>query len=230
MSFTAVILTAAPAGMAAEAGGAFVKIDGREALLRSVELFLNRENVAQVILVVSADAAEDVKTRFGAHLGFTGIKLVTGGSRWMDQIAAAGPAVAAESTHVIVHDAARPIVPFGDIDALLEEAEKRPAVALSSPLRATLVEIDDGNSPVAFHLPSQYQQLLTPQAFSRKAFDEVAKTKVETHPSQVTLVKGSPLNVRVGGIGDASLAKAMLNLLPKPKIKATGSPFDEAQW
>ena len=48
--FTAVILTAAPAGMAAEAGGAFVKIDGREALLRSVELFLNRENVSQVIL------------------------------------------------------------------------------------------------------------------------------------------------------------------------------------
>ena len=34
----------------------------------------------------------------------------------------------------------------------------------------------------------------------------------------VTLVKGSPLNVRVGGGGDASMIKAMLNMMPKPKI------------
>ena len=47
-TFSVVIVTAAPAGQAAEAGGAFVKIDGREALLNSVELFLNRDNVKQI--------------------------------------------------------------------------------------------------------------------------------------------------------------------------------------
>src|SRR5271155_1118759 len=50
--FSIAILTAAPAGQAAEAGGAFVKIDGREALLRSVELFLNRDAVVQIQLMV----------------------------------------------------------------------------------------------------------------------------------------------------------------------------------
>lgn len=229
-AFAAVVLTAPPPGMAAEAGGAFVKIDGREALLRSVELFLNREQVKHVLLVVDGDAVEQVKQKYGAHLGFTGVKVVTGGPRWIDQLAAAAPALSSDATHVILHDAARPIVPFSDIDRLLEEAERHPAVALASPLRATLVEIDEGDNPVAFHLPSQYHQLLTPQSFQRQVFNEMSRTKIETHPSRVTLIKGSLLNIRIGGVGDGSLARAMLNLLPKPKIKPTGSPFDEAQW
>ena len=58
-------LTAAPPGQAAEAGGAFVKIDGREALLRSVELFLNRDNVKQIQLVVLPDMLEEAKRKFG---------------------------------------------------------------------------------------------------------------------------------------------------------------------
>ena len=39
-TFSVLVLTAAPAGLAAESGGAFLKIDGRESILRSVELFL----------------------------------------------------------------------------------------------------------------------------------------------------------------------------------------------
>ncbi len=42
-------------------------------------------------------------------------------------------------------------------------------------------------------------------------------------------MNGSPLNVRLGGPGDAALAKALLALLPKPKVRAA-SPFEEAQW
>src|SRR6266576_3752061 len=106
--FSIVVVTAAPPGQAAEAGGAYVKIDGREALLRSVELFLNRENVKQVQLVVEPDALEEAKRKYGPHLGFSGVKLLAGGVKWMEQMAAAADRIAAECTHVIVHDAARP--------------------------------------------------------------------------------------------------------------------------
>jgi len=44
------------------------------------------------------------------------------------------------------------------------------------------------------------------------------------------LLKGSGLNIRAGGAGDASLVKAMLNLLPKAKVKGPTNPFEEAQW
>ena len=43
-------------------------------------------------------------------------------------------------------------------------------------------------------------------------------------------MKGSPLNIRVGGGGDAGMAKVMMNMLPKPKVKTPLTPFEEAQW
>jgi 2-C-methyl-D-erythritol 4-phosphate cytidylyltransferase/2-C-methyl-D-erythritol 2,4-cyclodiphosphate synthase len=229
-TFSVLILTAPPPGQAAEGGGAYAKIDGREALLRTVELFLNRDNIKQIQLAISPEALEEVKRKYGGHLGFSGVKLVSGGSKWMDQIAAAATTLSAEVTHVIIHDAARPAVPFSDIDSVMTEAEKNPVAILATPLRTTFVELDDGGNPVALHLPKSYMQLMTPMAFSKEKFLEMARSKTEIHPSQMTLVKGSALNVRISAPGDAGLVKAMINMLPKPKIKALNSPFEEAQW
>jgi 2-C-methyl-D-erythritol 4-phosphate cytidylyltransferase len=229
-TFSVLLLTAPPPGLGSEAGGAFVKIDGREALLRSVELFLNRDNIKQLQLVIPPDAMEEVKRKYGGHLGFSGVKLLSGGPKWVDQIAAGAASLSAETTHVIVHDAARPAVPYSDIDALMSEAETKPAVALTTPLRTTIIETDEGGNAVAAHSPQRYVQLLTPQAFNRAKFDEIAKSKSELHPSQWALVKGSPLNIRAGGPGEAGLVKTMINMLPKARIKAPSSPFEEAQW
>jgi len=227
--FSVVVATANPPGHGGDAGAAFVKVDGREALLRTVELFLNRDPIKQIQLVVTPDAMADAKHKYGAHLGFSGVKLVSGGPKWSDQISAAAKNIAAEATHVILHDAARPIVPYFDLDALLEAAEKNDAVALTAPLRNTLLELDEGGSPLAYHLPSAFVQLLMPQAFSRAKFLEMGSGK-EIHASAITPLKASPLNIRIGGASDASMAKAMLNMLPKPKVKAPNNPFEEAQW
>ncbi len=58
----------------------------------------------------------------------------------------------------------------------------------------------------------------------------MAEGKQEPHASELTLLKGSPLNVRCAGNGDASYMKSLLNHLPKPKVKSPLSPFEEAQW
>jgi 2-C-methyl-D-erythritol 4-phosphate cytidylyltransferase len=229
-AFSVLLLTAAPPGLAAESGGAFVKIDGREALLRSVELFLNRDNIKQIHLAIAPERMEEARQKFGAHLGFSGVKLIAAGPRWIDQIAAAAANISAEATHVLLHDAARPAVAYSDIDSIMEASARHSAVALSSPMKCSLVETDEGGSPVAFHLPSNFAQMLWPQAVSKALFAEMAATKTELHPSKWTLLTGSPLNVRVGGPGDATLVKAMIGMLPKPKSKAAANPFDEAQW
>jgi 2-C-methyl-D-erythritol 4-phosphate cytidylyltransferase len=228
--FSVVILTAAPPGQSAEAGGAFVKIDGRETLLKSVELFLNRDNVKQIQVVFQQDDLEEAKRKYGPHFGFSGVKVVGGGPRWMDQIFAVAEKISDEATHVIIHDAARPAVPYTDLEAIMEAAANQPIIGLATPLRATLVEVDEGGSPLAYHLPGAFMQLATPQIFERERFIKFASSKMEPHPSEIALQKGSPLNVRVGGSGDVSLAKAMLSMMPKPKIKAPSSPFEEAQW
>ena len=86
-----------------------------------------------------------------------------------------------------------------------------------------------GNA-LAIHPTTQYMQLLTPQAYDKSTFDKMASTKQEVHPSQLKILKGSSLNIRAGGDAGPGLIKAMLNLLPKPKIKGPTSPFEEAQW
>jgi 2-C-methyl-D-erythritol 4-phosphate cytidylyltransferase len=229
-TFSVVILTAAPPGQSTEAGGPFVKLDGREILLKTVELFLNRDTVKQIQVVFLPEAIEEAKRKYGPHFGFSGVKVVGGGPKWTDQIHAAGEKISPDVSHVILHDAARPAVPYTDLDAITEAADKDPILGLATPLRSTLVEMDEGGNPLAYHLPGSFMQLATPQVFLRERFVKFAQTKVEPHPSEIKLLKGSPLNVRVGGGGDIGLIKAMLNMMPKPKINAPASPFEEAQW
>jgi 2-C-methyl-D-erythritol 4-phosphate cytidylyltransferase len=228
--FSVIVLTAAPAGMGAETGGIYVRLDNREVLLRSVELFLNRDEVKQVQVVFMQEAMEEAKRKFAAHLSFTGVKTLTGGPRWGDQIAAAKDKISADATHVVVHDACRCLVPYTDVDALFEAAEKHPAVVLASPVRTPLIEVDEGGVAVAQRKATEFMQLLTPQVFKKDVFMELAASKQELHASRLSIVKGSPLNVRIGGGGDASMGKAFLNLLPKAKAKGPLTPFDEAQW
>lgn len=229
-TFSVLILTVAPPGLTAEPGGPFTKIDGRESLLRAVEAFLNRDNVKQIQIVFTAEAIEEAKRKYAAHLSFSGVKIITAGPRWMDQLAAAKDKIAPEATHVIVHDAARCAVPYNDIDALMDAAEKHAAVALTCPLRAPLVEIDEGGNALAFQPASQYLHVVHPQVFSRARFEEMAASKQEPHASQYAIIKGSPLNLRLSAAGDAAVVKALIGLLPKPKAKGPATPFDEAQW
>ena len=230
-TFSVLLLTAAPPAHATEAGGAFVRIDGREALLRSTELFLNRDNVKQIQIAFPADDMEECKRKYGGHLSLFGVKLVgSPGPRWVDQMAAGAEKLSADVSHVILHDAARPATAFSDIDAVMEAAEKHPAVALTAPLRTNLLEVDEGGNAVAYHMSTRFVHLLTPLAYTRQKFAELAQSKSEPHASELHLVKGSPLNTRVGGSGDAGLVKQMIAMLPKPKVKAPSSPFEEAQW
>lgn len=229
-TFSVAILTAAPTGQPSEAGGAFVKIDGREALLRSVELFLNRDPIKQIQVVVVGDFLEEAKRKYGPHLSFSGVKLVSGGPRWTDQIKAVAQKISPNATHVILHDAARPVVAYSDIDALLDASEKEDAVVLTAPVRSELIQVDDAGHPLHHWRADDFVQLLTPQAFSKQKFMALAERGDAAAAVHAQLLKGSPLNIRIRGVGDASLAKVMLGLLPKPKMKPPSSPFEEAQW
>src|SRR5215467_14013810 len=97
-NFSVIILTAAPPGTGGDAGGAFVKIDGRESLLRAVELFLNRESIKQIQLVFDNAKLEEGKRKYGGHLSFSGVKVVGSGPKWHEQIAAAAERVSPDAT------------------------------------------------------------------------------------------------------------------------------------
>jgi 2-C-methyl-D-erythritol 4-phosphate cytidylyltransferase len=223
-------LLTVPVGAGLEPGGATVKVDGRECLLRCVELFLNRDNITQIQLAVLPAAMEEFKRKFGGHLGFSGVKLVPGGPTWLDQLAAAAEKLNTECSHVLIHDAARPAVAYNDIDAILGEAEKHPLVALATTLRATIAQMDDSGKPTSLNAPQKFMQVVTPWVMKKEKFLDIAKTKRDPSPGEITLLRGSNLNIRVNGSSDAALAKVMIGMLPKPKVRAADNPFEEAQW
>jgi 2-C-methyl-D-erythritol 4-phosphate cytidylyltransferase len=211
-------------------GGSNLKVDGREALLRSVDLFVGREGVREVIVVFPTAELEDGKKRHGSHFAFTGVRVAGGGPGWGDQVAAGVAKAAKESSHFVIHDGARPVVPSADLDAVLEEASKAPSgAALVGELGGTLLEVDEGKNPIASESAKRYVQLLSPMVLTRKAAETVATTKKEPPASALRLVVGSPLNIRMNHAGDEKRVKAMIAIPPKV-IKASDGPFGEAQW
>jgi len=228
-TFSVILLTVAPPGESAEKDGPFVKIDGRETLLRSTELFLNRENIKQILLVFTPEMLEEGKRKYGSHLSFSGVKVASGGPNWIDQIVAAAEKISPDTTHVIVHDAARCAIAYNDLEALLDTATKKQAVTLAASLKAGLVEVDPSGAPIGVREARDFMQLLSPRSYSKEKFNQIVQAKQDLHASEWTLLKGSPLNIRASG-SEASLVNSMLKHLPKPKIKASSNPFEEAQW
>lgn len=128
---------------------------------------------------------------------------------------------------VLVHDAARPVVPRADLEALVR-ACRRDAVGglLATPVPDT-VKVADRNGRIFRTLPRErLWRALTPQMFRlgmlRTALERaLAKgleptdeaSAVERLGRRPRLVEGSPLNVKVTRPGDLALAAAALAAL-----------------
>src|SRR5687768_9267414 len=137
------LLTAPPPGVRGEQGP-FVKVEGRECLRRSAELFSTRDDVSQLLCCFPTADAEDLKQRFGGHLSFSGVKFGPPTDGWHGQIAALAGRLEEEITHVLVHDTARPAVAFTDLDTLSKSAREHPEApaALAAGVESGLVETD----------------------------------------------------------------------------------------
>ena len=57
----------------------FVPLENRAVWLHSAEKFLNRDDVKQVILVISAEDREAFQDKFAANVAILGIEVVEGG-------------------------------------------------------------------------------------------------------------------------------------------------------
>ena len=86
----------------------FANLDGRAVWLRSTELFINRAEVCQFLIVISKEDQETFRRRFGANLTFMNVQIVEGGAERFDSVAGALQQVKPEADFVAVHDAVRP--------------------------------------------------------------------------------------------------------------------------
>lgn len=115
---------------------------GRPVFLRSIERFLKRTDVVQLILAVNPHGVDQFKFKYGDRLAFHNVKIIAGGEveRWQT-VQRALEAVESDCTHVAIHDAARPLTSSRLIDRVLEAASQYPAVVPARSVYSTLKKV-----------------------------------------------------------------------------------------
>ena len=244
MSKVAVITPAA--GHSERFGGdskTLAKVDGRPVFLRTLERFINRDDVIQTILVVSGDELERIRTNFGPNLGFMGVQLIEGGEERVDSVAAGLAMVKEEAELVAVHDAARPCVTPQMIDDVFAEAAKTGAAILASPITGTIKRVSAAGVIDATVPRESLYEAQTPQVFKRELLveayanrpaegdpitDDASLVELAGHP--VAVVKSNPTNLKITVKTDTTLANAIIKARPPEKRVPGLGAFEEAQW
>ncbi len=234
-----VILPAAGAGkrFGGKRNKIFERIKGQPVFIRTLEMFTSRDDVCQVLVVVSPDDLAEVTERYADHLGLMGASIVEGGPERGDSVRNALAKVADEADYVCVHDAVRPCISPLWVDAVFAEAAKTGAAILAYPVHGTLKKVSDAGVIDATVDRTALWEAQTPQVFRKDlltaayegdvsaATDDAQLIETAGHP--VSVVMGDPRNIKITTRADLDLAAAVIGTLAKPK--GPNHPFAESQ-
>jgi 2-C-methyl-D-erythritol 4-phosphate cytidylyltransferase/2-C-methyl-D-erythritol 2,4-cyclodiphosphate synthase len=232
---TVAILLAA--GKGERAGGGVPKqfrvVAGRSLLGHALERLRAHPAIDAVVVIVGAGQQA---AALEALAGMAAPRLIEGGARRRDSVAAALAALAGDPpTRVLVHDAARPFLPLAVIDRLLEALAGGAAGAIPVlPVVDTMVEAaGDRLGPVVPR--DRLARVQTPQAFRFPALvaahaawptDEDASDDAQMLRAigeSVLLIEGDPMLEKITHPADFALAEARR---ARPMRIAAGTGYD----
>jgi 2-C-methyl-D-erythritol 4-phosphate cytidylyltransferase len=215
---------------------------GRAVWLCAAERFLNRDDVIQTILVISPEDREYFNFKFASNVAILGIEVVHGGAERCDSVQNALARVKPQADFVCVHDAARPCLVDIWVDRVFEAAERTGAAIFAIPVAGTVKRVGPDHVIQETVPRENLWEAQTPQVFRRDLLLEAyAKREgfqatdeaqlVERLGHKVTVVPGSPINLKIATKEDLRLAEQALKALPKPKLEGRLHPFaDDDLW
>ena len=220
----------------------FAPLDGRPVWMHAAGRFANRKDVVQSLLVIAPEDREHFTEKFGGNAALLGIEIVEGGSERYDSVARALERVKPEAEFIAVHDAARPCIVDEWIDAVFADAVKSGAAILAAPVNGTLKRAAGDQTIAETIARENLWEAQTPQVFRRQLLIDAYARRgseratddaqlVERLGQKVTLVPGSPMNIKITTKEDLRMAAALLKALPKPKFAGPAHPFaDDDLW
>jgi 2-C-methyl-D-erythritol 4-phosphate cytidylyltransferase len=223
----------------------YAELDGRAVWLRAVEPFVNRDDVAQMILAIAPEDRELFERRYRASVAFMNIKVIEGGAERSETVARALEAVDSRCDYVAIHDAARPCLSHDLVDAVFGAAIQHGAALLAVPVAETIKRVGEDRKTIATVPREGLYLAQTPQVFRRdllfKAYAQRSRIGggvtddcqlVEVLGHGCAVVPGSPLNIKITTPVDLKLAASILPLLEKPKREGPSHPYtdEQAMW
>lgn len=223
----------------------FADLDGRAVWLRSLEQFSIREDVAQILIVISPEDKDLFDRRYRANVAFLSMaKVIMGGAERYDSVQNALIQVQQSIDFVAIHDTARACITAEMIESVFAAAAKSGAAILGVPVADTLKRAAEDRTIDETVSRAGLWAVQTPQVFRRKLILDAYAHRDRVPPpitddaqlvehlgERVTLVESDPTNIKITSKQDLILASAILKSRPKPKDKAGLHPFgDDQMW
>lgn len=207
----------------------FVNLNNQAVWLYSAQKFLDRKDVAQLIVVISAEDQEFFNMKFKANKAVMGFSVVIGGGERVDSVRNALKEVHDDCDFIAVHDAARPCLQDNWIDGVFAQAQRSGAAILASPIVGTVKRVDDRTKKITETVPrAGLWQAQTPQVFHRKLLiDAYANYQghatddaqvVEAAGHAVDIVPCPFTNLKITTQEDLKLAAGIIKGAPKKNI------------
>ena len=174
---TAAVIPAAGRGVRLGPGApkALRALGGTPILIHAVRAMAASRAVSLVVVVAPPDGAPEVKNLLDEHAlpERTDYLVVPGGDTRQESVRLGLDALPEGITTVLVHDAARPLVPVDTVDAVVEAVhDGAPAVVPALPLTDTVKQVEPGEKGkpepvVATPDRATLRAVQTPQGFDR---------------------------------------------------------------
>lgn len=227
MSQFSVIIAAAGSGTRFQSGNqkkTYALLAGKPLWLHSVERFAARDDVNQILIVVSPEDQEWFAETHADILAKNNSEVVAGGSERFESVENALVKIGADSEFVAVHDAARPCVSDAMLERVFAAARMNgnaiPAISVSS----TLKRSSDGEKVDETVDRSGLYQSQTPQVFRvddlKRAYTNRGEQQptdeaqlMESQGNTVFLAEGCVLNRKVTSRQDLQFAESAISSL-----------------
>lgn len=223
MARTAAVVPAAGRGERLGPGApkALREVGGVPILVHAVTALARARGVDVVVVAAPPEDVAAVVALLADHDVPAEVSVVAGGATRQESVRLAVQSLPAEVDVVLVHDAARPLVPVELVDAVAAAVRAgAPAVIPVLPLTDTVKEVD-GDAVVRTPNRSSLRAVQTPQGFHRTVLEEAHRCApsvdatddsglVEALGLTVHTVAGSPEAFKVTRPIDLVLAEALI--------------------
>ncbi|MEU8605852.1 2-C-methyl-D-erythritol 4-phosphate cytidylyltransferase [Streptomyces parvulus] len=222
---TAAVIPAAGRGVRLGPGApkALRALGGTPMLIHAVRAMAASRGVSLVVVVAPPDGAAEVRSLLDAHAlpERTDFAVVPGGETRQESVRLGLAALPPEYGIVLVHDAARPLVPVDTVDAVIEAVrEGAPAVVPAVPLADTVKQVEPAEVPgapepvVATPERARLRAVQTPQGFDRETLVRAHQTVTEDVTDDASMVERmGPAVVVVPGHEEAFKVTRPLDLV-----------------
>lgn len=208
----------------------FRLLAGRPVLAHTADCFAKHPLISSITIVAPIDAPELVVT---ALKNGPSVEIVRGGESRSASVALGLAALPSDTTHVLIHDGARPLVAAETISKVIEALKTNPAAAPALPVTDALWRGVDGEVTAAQSREGLYRAQ-TPQGFEINAIraahsggeapDDVELARLAGYP--VAITEGHEDNIKLTYPADFARAERILQARENNMDIRLGNGFD----